>query len=53
MVPDFDGSFEVEVVSGEDVRCLGMGVTNFICEVRCEDFGEGICRVMLRSPGRW
>ena len=53
MISDFDGSFEVEVVSREDVRCLGMGVTNFICEVRCEDFGEGICRMMLRGPGRW
>jgi len=53
MIPDFDGSFEVEVVSREDMRCLGMGVTDFICEVRCEDFGEGVCRMMLRSPGRW
>ncbi len=53
MILDFDGSFEVEVVSREDVRCLGMGVTDFICEVRCEDFGEGVCRMMLRGPSRW
>ncbi len=52
MISDFDGSFEVEVVSRKNVWCLGISMMDFICEVRCEDFGKGICRVMLRSPGR-
>ncbi len=53
MIPDFNRSFEVQVVGGEDVRCFGVRVAVLVGDVGCEDLGKSVCRMMLRRPYRW